>query len=518
MTLVEKSPKSAEANIFLELAQKLQTQPVLYAAAPLSEEQMELFMRGERLSHTTTTISKHTSAPVIPAVPAQPSATKKRALSDPFSRVPLYGCAYRGAIDLAVHIKDAAILGHAAINGFTSYGRRGLYERGILYPAFVPRQFENTDITINEAVYGGVEQTRRKAFQMVKRGIRNIITVTSCIPGMSGDDLVPLQKELKSLGVDMYIIHTDGIEAGDYNEGMALCYKTLALQAVDPNVKPEPDCINLVYEHTISSQTDRTFMNLQEIFKRIGIRINCRFICAESMENIHNFLKAPYSIMARYDKLGHELQKIFEEKLSLFDSISVREKELADMINSLNINKKAVICMDPVFLKSKLAWKEYIADTDININFPYILVFIMGVSKQADYIVRRALEVGKKNNCQVILIGDQERWYKYRQVKHFGVATPREFIKLIDSAKCVFTNSFHATAFSIILNSSFYTEMNISNNGRIESLLNLAGLESRKMYDGKLNSLYTTKINWDIVTKKLQPEIEKSKKFLQVNL
>lgn len=142
MTLVEKSPKSAEANIFLELAQKLQTQPVLYAAAPLSEEQMELFMRGERLSHTTTTISKHTSAPVITAVPAQPSATKKRALSDPFSRVPLYGCAYRGAIDLAVHIKDAAILGHApksctwyAINGFTSYGRRGLYERGILYPA-----------------------------------------------------------------------------------------------------------------------------------------------------------------------------------------------------------------------------------------------------------------------------------------------------------------------------------------------------------------------------------------------
>lgn len=47
-------------------------------------------------------------------------------------------------------------------------------------------------------------------------------------------------------------------------------------------------------------------------------------------------------------------------------------------------------------MKSKLAWKEYIADTDININLPYILVFIMGVSKQADYIVRRALEVGEK--------------------------------------------------------------------------------------------------------------------------
>ena len=32
------------------------------------------------------------------------------------------------------------------------------------------------------------------------------------------------------------------------------------------------------------------------------------------MENIRQFKKAPYSIMARYDELGHQLQNIFEEK------------------------------------------------------------------------------------------------------------------------------------------------------------------------------------------------------------
>ena len=63
----------------------------------------------------------------------------------------------------------------------------------------------------------------------------------------------------------MYIIHTDGIEAGDYNDGMALCYKTLALEAVDSDVTPEPDCINIVYEPTISSQTDKKFMDLQDM-------------------------------------------------------------------------------------------------------------------------------------------------------------------------------------------------------------------------------------------------------------
>ena len=90
-----------------------------------------------------------------------------------------------------------------AINGFSSYARRGLYERGILYPAFVPRQFENTDITVNDAVYGGIDHARQKALEMAARGIRNIIAVTACIPGLSGDDLVPLQKELKTLGVNM---------------------------------------------------------------------------------------------------------------------------------------------------------------------------------------------------------------------------------------------------------------------------------------------------------------------------
>ncbi len=320
VTLVEQDATSAEAVIFLELARRILAGPVLYEAKPLTEEQMEAFMRGIQPSKAVTA-APHAPEIQIPVKRAEPSGPKKRALSDPFSRVPLFGCAYRGAVDLAVHIKDAAVLGHApksctwyAVNGFTSYARRGMYERGVLYPAFIPRQFENTDITVQDAVFGGVEHARRKALDMARRGIRTIIAITACIPGMSGDDLNPVKNELKTLGVDMYIIHTDGIEAGDYNEGMALCYRTLALEAVDPNVQPEPDCINLVYEHTISAQTDRTYRELRELLEKLGIRINCRFACAESIENIRNFRKAPYSIMARTDKLGQELKEIFETK------------------------------------------------------------------------------------------------------------------------------------------------------------------------------------------------------------
>ena len=59
------------------------------------------------------------------------------------------------------------------------------------------------------------------------------------------------------------------------------------------------------------------------------------------------------------------------------------------------------------------------------------------------------------------MLWDQETWFKYRDVKHIGAAGPAEFLQWIAGAKCVVTNSFHATAFSIILNTPFYVETEI---------------------------------------------------------
>lgn len=205
---------------------------------------------------------------------------------------------------------------------------------------------------------------------------------------------------------------------------------------------------------------------------------------------------------------------LFKSQLSTFSAISVRENDLRNVINSLGIKNKACTCIDPVFLKDQLSWRQYANDVDLPIKDPYMVVFIMGVSKQADYMVNRAIEISETSGNKLILVGDQERWYKYRNVKHFGVATPKEFIKLIDGANCVFTNSFHATAFSIILNSPFYVEMNIKNSTRIESLLSLAGLESRAMYNGKINSSYSEMIDWKFVGDRLQTEIEKSQDYI----
>ena len=235
--------------------------------------------------------------------------------------MPLFGCAYRGAVDLAVQVKDAAVLGHApksctsyAVNGITSYGRNGLYTRGIIYPAFIPQHFSNTDINIQDAIFGGVEHAREKALALVKQGIKDIIVVTACIPGLSGDDLGPLKAELKAMGVDMYIVKSDGVEEGSYDDGMALCYKTLAKEAVKPSEELDKDSINIVYELSWSLGTQDDYLVLEDLLKELGIRVNCRFLYDTSIRDINGFMKAPYSLMAREDKLGLEIKDIFEKQ------------------------------------------------------------------------------------------------------------------------------------------------------------------------------------------------------------
>lgn len=209
--------------------------------------------------------------------------------------------------------------------------------------------------------------------------------------------------------------------------------------------------------------------------------------------------------------------ELFKNSLEDFSAVSVRERELKERLSAIGVNKDISVVTDPVFLKPKEKWEAF-AGKDRVYQKEYILIFLMGVTKQADYIVDRALEIGRRQGVEVLLLNDQERWYKYRNVKHFGVASPTEFVNLIKNAKCVFSNSFHATAFSIILNTPFYIEMNIKNSGRLKALLKLTGLEARTMHDGKLENGYSEDVEWKKVDEKLAVEIQKSSEFVENNI
>lgn len=95
-------------------------------------------------------------------------------------------------------------------------------------------------------------------------------------------------------------------------------------------------------------------------------------------------------------------------------------------------------------------------------------------------------------------------------------AGPLEFLALIDNAACVIASSFHATAFSVILEKEFYT-FNLkgyNNSSRMQDFLSSIGLQDRM--NPANSSLYN--IEWNGVSSILADKIQTSKLFLRNRL
>ena len=72
----------------------------------------------------------------------------------------------------------------------------------------------------------------------------------------------------------------------------------------------------------------------------MGIRVNCRFLYDTTMEEVNSFLKAPFCIMAREDKLGREIKALFENKYGcsfIADSFPRGFGETRDLVTKLGV-------------------------------------------------------------------------------------------------------------------------------------------------------------------------------------
>ena len=94
-------------------------------------------------------------------------------------------------------------------------------------------------------------------------------------------------------------------------------------------------------------------------------------------------------------------------------------------------------------------------------------------------------------------------------------AGPLEFISLIDNAAYVVANSFHATAFSVILEKDFYTFSlkTQRNSSRMSDFMSIVGLQNRFHATQR-----QPEINYKLVMNKLNEYITFGKSFLERNL
>lgn len=198
--------------------------------------------------------------------------------------------------------------------------------------------------------------------------------------------------------------------------------------------------------------------------------------------------------------------------LQNFRDISVRESAsktaLEQRLNERNIE----VVLDPVFLTSKNSWMQLAAGPVKN---DYILFFKMGYSKTAEPALEFVRKLSQETGYELLMLWDQETWFKYRDVKHIGAVGPAEFLQWIAGAKCVVTNSFHATAFSIILNTPFYVETEIERKDRVLNILDIFKLQKCGLVKGKSkNGMAIPEIEWNAVNSLLDKERKKSLDYI----
>lgn len=192
-----------------------------------------------------------------------------------------------------------------------------------------------------------------------------------------------------------------------------------------------------------------------------------------------------------------------------FHHISVREKTGKEIIQSVLPDKKDItVDVDPVFLLKREEWQRFVMPSK---HSPYVFVYTVG-NPQNVYQYASNLASEKKVNIINLRYAKSFKKHNEQIGQVIYGASPEEFVSLIGNAAYVVTNSFHATAFSLIFKKEVFVEMPAGLSSRIKDLFSLVGLSHRTI-DQKLEP-----VNWQSVNENLAKAREQSIKDLSFML
>ena len=223
--------------------------------------------------------------------------------------------------------------------------------------------------------------------------------------------------------------------------------------------------------------------------------------------------KVAYSASIGLNELSDNEKAIIKSLLSSYSAISVREKQAVDLLGDIGV--QAYQTLDPTFLLTSSDWQSMLPQTAPE-KENYLLIYSVETKSQdaiIDYVARKVAKEKKLKIYGVYYGGSYNRISCCD--KNFYYATPDVFLSLIINATFVVVSSFHGTAFSINLNKQFYTISPARFNSRIDSLLEMCGLQSRKITSNNQEIHTESEINYNPVNKILSIERNKSINYLK---
>ena len=170
-------------------------------------------------------------------------------------------------------------------------------------------------------------------------------------------------------------------------------------------------------------------------------------------------IKISYAASLGLHEFSEQEEHALYPILNKFKYISIREKN--SLKNMKFISKHIDVVPDPVFLLEKEEWDEITPDRIVKGD--YVLVYLI----QEDVnVMNEARLYAKANNLRLISNKTSLNFMLHN--------SPEQFLSWIKHADCIFTNSFHGTALSLIFNKNFKADIQLRGNkinNRINDLL-----------------------------------------------
>ena len=164
--------------------------------------------------------------------------------------------------------------------------------------------------------------------------------------------------------------------------------------------------------------------------------------------------KIAYAASAGRSAFSEKETDYLRRVLPEFEAVSVRESDLAAVLNELPGIQNVVTAVDPTMLLTQADWEAIAAPRLI--DKPYLFCYYL---HNDEALSRLARDVARKYRLTIAAIPfpgieynrEDLRFGKYR----FDAASPADFLSLIRYADFILTDSFHAAVFSLLFGKPF---------------------------------------------------------------
>lgn len=206
----------------------------------------------------------------------------------------------------------------------------------------------------------------------------------------------------------------------------------------------------------------------------------------------NNDKKIAFAASFGVDDISPKYRDYAAQELNKFRVISVREEQGKKILHDIGGIPSTVV-LDPTLVLTADDWEYAINHSNINIASSYILTYFLGGMRSK--IRKIIFSYARDHGYKVINLNDLHN-------KYYSCG-PFDFVRLIRYSTVVFTDSFHATCFSLQFHKQFWVVPRRSQGkdmgSRLSSLLNMVGLTDRilteeKEIDKEIDFLQSDKI------------------------